>query len=74
MKLPNKIYSYSDSILSKFVPIIKILMKSDETVFSLYQKSKQHFTNIQDYIDTLDCLYALNKIVLSEKEKIHYVV
>ena len=74
MKLPNKIYSYSESILSKFVPIIEILKISDETVFSLYQKSKKHFNSVQDYIDTLDCLYALNRITLSEKEEVHYVV
>lgn len=74
MKLPNKIYSYSESILSKFIPIIEILEISDETVFSLYQKSKKHFNNVQDYIDTLDCLYALNRIVLSEKKEIHYVI
>lgn len=74
MKLPNKIYSYSESVLSKLLPLIKILRESDENVVSLYQKSKRHFNNIQDYIDTLDCLYALNKIVLSEDEEIHYVV
>ena len=74
MKFPNKIYSYSESILSKFVPIIEILKKSDESVTSLYQKSKKHFSNIEEYIDTLDCLYILNKIVILEKEVLHYVI
>lgn len=74
MKLPNKIYAYSESTLSKFIPIIEILKISDETAFCLYQKSKKHFSDVQDYIDTLDCLYALNRIVLSEKQEIHYVV
>ena len=74
MKLPNKIYSYSESVLSKLVPLIEILMESDETVTSLYQRSKKHFDNIQEYIDALDCLYALNKIVLSENMELHYVI
>lgn len=74
MKFPNKIYSFSESVLSKLVPLIEILMESDETVTSLYQKSKKHFNSIQDYIDALDCLYALNKIVLSENKELHYVV
>lgn len=74
MKLPNKIYSYSESTISKFIPIIEQLENRDESVTSLYQKTKKIFNNIEDYIDTLDCLFALNKIVLSEKEELHYVV
>lgn len=74
MKLPNKIYSYSESTISKFIPIIEQLENKDETVTSLYQKTKKNFNDIEDYIDTLDCLFALNKIELSEKEELHYVV
>lgn len=73
MKLPNKIFSYSESVLSKFVSIIEILEHSDETVVSLYDKTKKYFRNVEDYIDALDCLYALNKIILSEKGELHYV-
>lgn len=73
MKLPNKIYSYSESTISKFIPIIEQLEIKDETVTSLYKKTKKIFNDIEDYIDTLDCLFALNKIVLSEKEELHYV-
>lgn len=74
MKLPNKIYSYSESTISKFIPIIEQLERRDETATSLYQKTKKNFNDIEDYIDTLDCLFALNKIVLSEKEELHYVI
>lgn len=74
MKLPNKIYSYSESTMSKFIPIIGQLENRDESVTSLYQKIKKNFNDIEDYIDTLDCLFALNKIILSEKEELHYVV
>lgn len=73
MKLPNKIYSYSESTLSKLIPIIKILKQADNSVIDLYHKSKKHFENIEDYIDTLDCLYALNKITVTENEALHYV-
>ena len=74
MKFPNKLYSYSESTISKFIPIIEILETSDETVITLYQKVKKHFNNIEDFIETLDCLYILNKIELSKKEELHYVV
>lgn len=74
MKLPNKIYSYSESTISKFIPIIEQLENRNETVTSLYKKIKKNFNDIADYIDTLDCLFALNKIILSEKEELHYVV
>ena len=57
MKLPNKIYSYSESTLSKFVPIIEQLENKDEAVTSLYQKTKKNFNNIEDYIDTLSSIH-----------------
>ena len=73
MKLPNKIISYNESNISKFVPIIEVLIENDENVFSLYKKTIKYFKGIEEYIDTLDCLFALKKIILSESEEIHYV-
>lgn len=73
MKLPNKVVSYNESNISKFVPIIQILIENDENVFSLYKKTMKYFKDIEEFIDTLDCLFAMKKIILSESEEIHYV-
>lgn len=73
MKLPNKVISYNESNISKFVPIIQILIENDENVFSLYKKTMKYFKDIEEFIDTLDCLFAMKKIILSESEEIHYV-
>lgn len=75
MKLPSKTTPYSESVLSKLPVILSILEKSDLSVLALYQQAKAHFTEVGEYIDTLDCLFILGKIALDEKGgKIRYVV
>lgn len=74
MKLPNKIVSYNESIIGKFIPIIVEIRRFDMTIFSLYKKTKKHFSDIEEFIDTLDCLFALQKIVFIKKTGVlHYV-
>lgn len=74
MKLPSKITSYKESVLSKFTPILNILENEDVAVLPLYSVTKNQFTDIEEYMDTLDCLFALGKIVLKEERGvIHYV-
>jgi hypothetical protein len=48
------------------------LSQKDLTVMELYNKVKKHVENIQEYIEILDCLFALKKIVLLE-DTLHYV-
>lgn len=65
INFPNKIYSYNDSVLSKFVVVLNELIITDTSVIDLYDKIQKSFEDINDYIDTLACLYALNKIELN---------
>ena len=58
MKFPNKVTPFNQSVLSKFVPIIQILQEKDYTVYTLYNSLKVKMT-VNEYIDALDCLYAL---------------
>lgn len=71
MKLPNKVTSFKESILSKIPLILKPLQTKDYPVIVLYEAVQEKVT-VQEYIDILDCLYALNQITL-RKEIIHYV-
>lgn len=75
MKLPNKVTSYNDSILSKLPTILERLSESDEPPYTLYNEMKGHFSSVSEYIDVLDCLFALNIIEIdSERGVIHYAV
>lgn len=62
MRLPSKVTSFKESSLSKFPVLLDKLNKSDLSPFELYEETKKYFENIKDFIDTLDYLYALNKI------------
>lgn len=71
MKFPNKITPYNKSVLPKLPPILKLLKDKDYTVTTLYESLSGKMT-INEYIDALDCLYALGKISM-QKEVLHYV-
>ena len=74
MKLPNKIYSYKESTIAKFPRILCIVSESDINPKRLYQRCKGGFQDINDFMDTLDCLFALGVIEFDEEYGvIHYV-
>lgn len=74
MKFPSKFISYKDSNLSKFPIFLEALEDHDLSVTELYRKvkNKAKLDNIQEFIEVLDCLFALGKIEL-EDEVLHYV-
>lgn len=75
MRLPSKITSYSESIISKFPPVLSALLNSDIGAFALYEATMKHFSDIEEFLDTLDCLFALGKIRYdAEREVLCYVV
>ena len=74
MRLPNKVISYNESIISKFPIILNLLKSKDYKVMELYEKLKADL-DIECFIETLDCLFALGKIEIDYKaRRIHYVV
>lgn len=66
IKLPNKLYSYNESIISKFAPILKELECRELTVLELYSKFENTIPTLSDFIDTLCCLYALDVIEINK--------
>lgn len=70
IKFPNKLFSYNESVINKLPIIIKELGDYEMSVRELYNRLKSHFSNIDDYIEALSCLYALNKIELSNNNLI----
>lgn len=74
MRLPSKITSYSESVISKFPPILLVLGNSDIGIVALYEATMKYFNNVEEFLDTLDCLFALRKIRYdADREVICYV-
>lgn len=74
MRLPSKITSYSESVVSKFPPVLTVLQNTDTGVFALYEATMKHFSSIEEFLDTLDCLFALQKVRYdAEREVLCYV-
>lgn len=70
MQLPNKLFNYSESILSKFPVILKILEKEPLSASVLYIRVQKQIPNTNDFIEVLDALYALNKIDYNDEEEV----
>ena len=58
MKLPSKVTSYKESVISKFPIVLESLSYSNETPRQLYEKEKQKFNDINE----LDALFLLGKV------------
>lgn len=75
MRYPNKITSYKESVLKQFPIILNELEKKDMTIIELLKKTKKKFSNTFEFIEVLDCLFALHKIELNEETgRLYYVV
>lgn len=75
MLLPNKLIPYDQSILPKLSVILKELKDNPKSVHDLYKRVIKKMDGVSEFIDALDCLYALGKIEFDEKEEVlRYVV
>ena len=74
MRLPNKVTSYQESILSKLIVLLDALCNRDISLTELYSVTQQNFSDMSELIDALDVLFALNKLEYNEElEVLHYV-
>lgn len=64
MLLPNKLFSYNESALPLFAPILSSLAEP-KTPKELFFEVHNYNKDILIFIDALDCLYALNKITFN---------
>ena len=73
MKVPSKVTPYKESTIDKFPIVLSLLEKGDMTPKELYAKvMKSKIKDIREFVEVLDCLYAMNKIEMRE-EVLHYV-
>ena len=71
MILPNKLFSYADSDLPKFVIILNELNKKNYEASELYKKVMREFRDVNDFIRVLDNLNLLNKININERGELY---
>lgn len=67
MLLPNKLFSYNESVL----PILPLILKeldNPKTPQELLYSLGNALENPLELMDALDCLYALGKIELNDEE------
>ena len=74
MRLPNKINSFNESIISKFTLVLGALEHGDMMVSELYNVTRNATDDVGDFLEVLDCLYALGRIEYNtETRLLHYV-
>lgn len=69
MRLPNKITTFNESVLSKFPLVLRLVENNDIPVLELYNSVKAEIEDIDTFLEVLDCLYALGKIDFNEQER-----
>lgn len=72
MKLPGKSISYSNSVFALFPDILKSLQEKDMQVNELY-KAVEKNNDFENFVNALDCLYALGRIDINTEGKLFYV-
>jgi hypothetical protein len=74
MIYPNKHIRFKDSIISKMISILDVQTDSEINIHDLYSKTKNTFSNTDEFILSLDVLYVLNMIEVDfTTESIKYV-
>lgn len=67
MILPNKLFSYNESVLSK-LPVILQELDQQKTPHELLVSLGNIVKSPLELMDALDCLYALREIELNEAD------
>lgn len=74
MQMPNKLFTYKESVLSKFPVILKNIEHGNCSVIELYQNVQKDVGDICEFMDALDCLYALGKIEYDDEQEVLQIV
>jgi hypothetical protein len=74
MIYPNKNIRFEESIIYKMISLLEFQEKSIINIHELYNETKSKFKNTDEFIISLDVLYALDMINVDfETENIEYV-
>lgn len=74
MQFPSKLYSYNESVISKFNLILLALENKPMSVSDLFLSVRNRVKDVNEYIDALDCLYSLGVIDYDKDREVLYYV
>lgn len=67
MRYPNKIISYSQSIIPSFPEVLSAIRKAPLSPDDLYKITVKAFADVGEFVEALDCLYAMGYIEYDRK-------
>ncbi|WP_288801541.1 ABC-three component system middle component 7 [uncultured Fibrobacter sp.] len=67
MNLPDKFTTFNDSSLSKIPVVLNGIKNGLCNPVMLWEKKKEDFDNICEFMEVLDILYSLGKVKMGEK-------
>ena len=70
MILPNKLIPFEKSVLYKTICILEALKVNNIPVSDLFMQVQDYFEDVTEFIIGLDVLFALEKIVYDENQKV----
>ena len=70
MQLPNKLYSYNNSILPVLPIILRELKKEPLPLDKLFLKTRSRIEDPSDFIFAMDYLYALRKVIVDDNGEV----
>jgi len=73
MLVPNKVCNFNSSIISKLPVLLEEIKKKKYNLNDLYEKFRQQFDDISEFIYAIDSLYILDMIEVLEEGEIEYV-
>lgn len=74
MIVPNKVISFSDSVIGKMPIILENISEKEMTIKELFFITQNHFDEIDEFVYSLDVLYILDAIKVDfDKGVVTYV-
>ena len=74
MRFPSKVTPYKESVLAKFPIVLSMLENTEMHPLDLYKKVKSKVDDVGEFLEILDCLFALGAIeLIDERNILRYV-
>ena len=71
--LPNKVIPFRKSVIPKMLVILNVLEKGSCGVIEFYNTHKSGFSSMNEFVSTIEYLFALNKVSLTDEGVLSYV-
>lgn len=73
MKLPSKVTTYNQSYFKLSIYVLDVLHNEQIPPLDIYNKVKEHFEGIVEFINVLDFLYLINSIDYNKEGAIYAI-